>query len=240
MSSTKSEDDTSKDQKDEVECVRPFAKNSLEPKRMLRPWLTDEDSNYYKMDHSKRGIAVIFNQENFTNLNLPLRSGAIDCDNLNFTLRNLGFEVSLCQNKTLKNIRKTLKTVANTDHSESDCLIIVVLSFGKHDYLYASDTSYKVESLCNYFTADKCPTLAGKPKLFFIQAGCCNVIKPGTSCEQRGTEDLSKATFRIEPDFLIVYSAIPMNSFYPVSIRLETEEEVLIISCLHKIVFEFV
>jgi caspase-like apoptosis-related cysteine protease len=35
--------------------------------------------------------------------------------------------------------------------------------------LYGRDTAYKPEALWDPFTADKCPSLAGKPKLFFIQ-----------------------------------------------------------------------
>jgi len=55
------------------------------------------------------------------------------------------------------------------NHADSDCIIIIVLSHGEDKILYARDTSYKPEILWNAFTADKCPTLAGKPKMFFIQ-----------------------------------------------------------------------
>lgn len=36
--------------------------------------------------------------------------------------------------------------------------------------LYAKNTKYKLKSLWSPFTADNCPSLAGKPKMFFIQA----------------------------------------------------------------------
>ncbi len=45
----------------------------------------------------------------------------------------------------------------------------IVLSHGELGILYASDHPYKPENLWGHFTADKCPTLAGKPKMFFIQ-----------------------------------------------------------------------
>lgn len=95
------------------------------------------------------------------------------------------------------------------DHSEHDCLIIVVLTYGNCHYLYAHDTYYTIEFLCNHFTIDKCPSLAGKPKLFFIQTSYCDVVNPGTSFGQRETDYFSNTTLRIEPDFLIVYSTIP-------------------------------
>lgn len=56
------------------------------------------------------------------------------------------------------------------DHTNNDCLALVVLTHGiNSSYIYARDTIYPIETLWNSFTADNCPSLAGKPKLFFIQ-----------------------------------------------------------------------
>lgn len=60
-------------------------------------------------------------------------------------------------------------SVSQMDHSESDCFVLACLSHGEQGILYASDAPYKPDSLWSKFTADKCPSLAGKPKLFFIQ-----------------------------------------------------------------------
>lgn len=61
-------------------------------------------------------------------------------------------------------------TVNKQDYSDADCLIVTVMTHGMiTGYLYAKDHMYSNEQLWNAFTADKCPTLAGKPKLFFIQ-----------------------------------------------------------------------
>lgn len=92
------------------------------------------------------------------------------------------------------------------DHSKHDCLIIVVLTYGKHDYLYACDTCYKVDFLCNHFIAENCPTLARKPKLFFIHA--CQCDEYNAKLTEYMPNELSEA-FRIQADFLIVYSTIP-------------------------------
>jgi hypothetical protein len=46
---------------------------------------------------------------------------------------------------------------------------MVVLSHGENVEMYSRDKSYKVESLCDHFAGDECPTLAGKPKLFFLE-----------------------------------------------------------------------
>lgn len=59
--------------------------------------------------------------------------------------------------------------MSQANHSDSDCLIIAVLSHGDRGKIYAKDNAYPVDTLWNQFTGDKCITLAGKPKIFFIQ-----------------------------------------------------------------------
>lgn len=62
-----------------------------------------------------------------------------------------------------------LITVAQEDHSQSSCLIIAVMSHGESGYIHSKDHKYKPETLWTPFTGDKCETLVGKPKIFFIQ-----------------------------------------------------------------------
>lgn len=56
------------------------------------------------------------------------------------------------------------------DFSGYDCLLISILTHGDKDHLCAHDGKYEISSIYDYFSASKCPTLAGKPKLFIIQA----------------------------------------------------------------------
>lgn len=65
--------------------------------------------------------------------------------------------------------------VASEDHSQNDCLVVFVLSHGQSNQLHAYDVTYKPASLWSMFTANQCSTLAGKPKMFFIQVsfGLC-------------------------------------------------------------------
>lgn len=55
------------------------------------------------------------------------------------------------------------------DHKDADCLAIVVMTHGKSSELHAFDEVYPDKMLWEFFTGEKCPTLRGKPKLFFIQ-----------------------------------------------------------------------
>lgn len=76
------------------------------------------------------------------------------------------------------------------DHSDSDCLMIVILSHGDvvplvdrrgkefttiltHDlvsYLHATDNKYPLQMIWENFTNEKCPSLIDKPRIFLIQA----------------------------------------------------------------------
>jgi caspase 7 len=68
-----------------------------------------------------------------------------------------------------------MKTIAvsQMNHSESDCLVIVVMTYGRTDTLSAKDQEYSTKTLWQYFTAQSCPSLAGKPKLLFIEVRMC-------------------------------------------------------------------
>lgn len=103
--------------------------------------------------------------------------------------------------------------VANADHSEHDCLLISILSHGELGYIYAKDTHYKLENIWSFFTAPRCPTLAGKPKLFFIQACQGDRLDGGITLSRTETDssDSQSMAYKIpiHADFLIAYSTIP-------------------------------
>ncbi|XP_078033261.1 caspase-1 [Augochlora pura] len=174
---------------------------------------TERYATHYNMNHSKRGLAIIFNHEFFTITHLKPRCGTnVDCENLVNTLKSLGFEVNDFHNSTHRDIVRNLERVASMDHSQHDCLIVAVLSHGELGLLYAHDTSYKSDSIWGHFTADKCPSLVGKPKLFFIQACQGDRLDAGMTMKDRTETDGQPASsFRIptHADFLIAYSTIP-------------------------------
>ena len=86
------------------------------------------------------------------------------------TLSMLGFKkVRVFNNLCEHEILEKLEEIKNKNHKDADCLCVVVLTHGSEGYLLARDKSYKVKKLWEPFTADNCPSLAGKPKLFIIQ-----------------------------------------------------------------------
>jgi len=67
--------------------------------------------------------------------------------------------------------------VASADHSSYDCFACAILTHGgDKDALFASDQTFHLKELTRAITADKCPSLAGKPKLFFVQVSQCGVF----------------------------------------------------------------
>ena len=131
----------------------------------------EKDSEVYNMNHRRRGIALIFNHKLFdSRLGLKQRNGTdADRDNLRLTLRQLDFEVRVYNDLAFKDMERILEDLAHDDHSDADCIFVSVLSHGELGILYAADQPYKPDRLWAHFNAEKCPTLAGKPKLFFVQ-----------------------------------------------------------------------
>lgn len=123
----------------------------------------------YNMNHSKRGMAIILNQQHFKDS--PTRTGTnVDCAYLKCVLEQLHFDVSVCNDLSLSGIFAEMKRIAAYDHSDSDCILIAILTHGDENEIGAFDYTYKLNTILDYFTADQCPTLLGKPKIFIVQA----------------------------------------------------------------------
>lgn len=167
----------------------------------------------YNMNHVHRGMAIIFNHENFELSSLKARAGTnVDCENLQKTLTYLHFNVKVYKDFTLGQIQKLISEIADQDHTNNDCILIAILSHGELGYIYAKDYQYKLDTIGNYFTASRCPSLAGKPKLFFIQACQGDQLDGGITLRSRTeTDSDSSMSYKIpiHADFLIAYSTIP-------------------------------
>uniref|UniRef100_A0A182JU74 Caspase family p20 domain-containing protein n=1 Tax=Anopheles christyi TaxID=43041 RepID=A0A182JU74_9DIPT len=127
------------------------------------------DDAHYDMRHERRGVAVIFNHRHF--LHAPERKGTdADCENIRQVLADLQFEVRVFRDLRKKEIKQVLDDLAEENHKNSDCLLVVIMTHGDDDVLQANDGTFNVDRLWENFIGDACPSLLGKPKLFFIQA----------------------------------------------------------------------
>ena len=180
--------------------------------RMKDPIPTEDADSYYDMGHKYRGKAVIFNNMDFDpRLGLSERKDAKDLEKV---LEDLGFDVDKWDDYTSDQIKEKLAKIRDDTeemNEESDCLLVVVLSHGgDYDVIYAKDKWYKDSDLWNPFLAENCPTLAGKPKLFFLNA--CRGEDKDNGAEADNNSKNKKATRTTLPnhaDFLIARSTVP-------------------------------
>lgn len=176
----------------------------------------DKDSAEYNMSHPRRGKAVIFNHDSFDIDGINPRYGSdTDVKNLVQTFEGLGFQTVVHNNLTFNEIKTEINNLSAEDFSDADCLCVTVLTHGMgSNYLLARDHPYSIDQLWTPFTADRCVTLAGKPKLFFIQACRGDRLDSGvTLVSQRPrseTDSSSSTSYKIptHADFLMAYSSV--------------------------------
>ncbi|XP_020506529.2 caspase-9 [Labrus bergylta] len=180
--------DIDKQRKDNVP-VSPAQKCDTTPtpspeSEFIRPRLpsrTRRDSiQSYKMDASPCGHCLIINNVEFDpESELSNRKGSnIDCDRLERRFKALNFIVEVKTNLKQRQIKHELSALSKKDHSLYDCCVVIMLSHGTEvshsrfpGAVYGVDGQFvTVQCITNYLNGQHCPSLQGKPKLFFIQA----------------------------------------------------------------------
>ncbi|KAF5910582.1 hypothetical protein HPG69_004670 [Diceros bicornis minor] len=123
---------------------------------------TQTSEKVYRMKSKPRGYCLIFNNYDFS---------VARKDALSTTFSDLHFQIVRYEDSTAKEICETLKSYQSMDHNDRDCFVCCILSHGDKGIVYGSDgQEASIYELISYFTGSKCPSLAGKPKIFFIQA----------------------------------------------------------------------
>ena len=75
------------------------------------------------------------------------------------------------ENLTDIDMIQLLARVAHIDHKDYDCLVICILSHGELNHICGTNwRPVAIRDLTGAFQTNRCPSLAGKPKLFFLQA----------------------------------------------------------------------
>lgn len=70
-----------------------------------------------------------------------------------------------------KKIYDTVEEYSKKDHRNMDCFVCFIFSHGEKDKIKGvDDECVNIKALVSRFTGTNCPSLAGKPKVFFIQA----------------------------------------------------------------------
>ncbi|NXB31390.1 CFLAR regulator, partial [Eulacestoma nigropectus] len=97
-----------------------------------------------------------------------------DTDVLEETFRGLGYDVHCHRYLNMNSMNQTLLEIARWQkHRNCDSFICILVSRGNSQNIFCTDhtfSGFPLEQIKKHFTADSCPGLLGKPKLFFIQS----------------------------------------------------------------------
>ncbi|NXH56115.1 CASP8 protein, partial [Rhabdornis inornatus] len=176
----------------------------------------------YKMTSRPCGVCLILNNHNFAKAregvlehkHMKDRNGTdVDAAALRNVFSKLHFRVEEYRDLTAEEIRKTVNIFRSEDHEDKDCFVCCILSHGKKGIIYGVDgQEVPIRELTTSFTAQNCNSLAGKPKVFFIQACQGDAFHKGVTIEtDSGEQDSSVeryARFQLdcipaEADFLL-------------------------------------
>ncbi|KAM9269995.1 caspase-9 [Morus bassanus] len=154
----------------------------------------------YQLKADPCGYCLILNNVNFSReSDLSTREGSnVDCKKLEKRFKALRFNVLIRQDLKAQEMVLVLQQLAQRDHSALDCCIVVILSHGCQTShiqfpggIYGTDGKpIPIEKIVNYFNGSNCPSLRGKPKLFFIQACAGDQRDQGfvVDCDSPGDE----------------------------------------------------
>jgi hypothetical protein len=122
------------------------------------------------MEHEKRGIALVINIRKYKDNKQEERKWSErDVENLKKTLNYLEFQVVLCHDLTKSELEQVMKEQAKLNYGKYDCFLCVVMSHGHDENIVTSDNQeISFEEIM--VPIKQCPSLIGKPKLFFFQA----------------------------------------------------------------------
>ncbi|CAN9497844.1 unnamed protein product [Ophioblennius macclurei] len=135
----------------------------------------------YKFNANPRGVCVI--------IDCVGNDGGI----LEETFKALHFNVTLHQWLSVGDMHSVLTDISRqSENYRGDGFVCCIISRGATDYLLGTDLygrGLSMSTVRRLFTAEACPSLAGKPKLFFIQRYSTPGFVPQARMEYRD-EDL--------------------------------------------------
>ena len=174
-----------------------------------------EEECYSVRRESKKVCLIISNEKFHSSLQLNTRKGSeVDLKAATNLFTSLGFEVRVHPNQTYKELMRALENLAMFEnHEDCDAIAIVILSHGNEGTIYAYDKPFAANKVWEPFTAENSPTLAGKPKMFFIQACQGSLMDEGVTVVESHTETDSSPFFAsyklpVHSDFLIAHSTV--------------------------------
>nr|WGL47436.1 caspase-3 [Rachycentron canadum] len=162
----------------------------------------------YGLNFPSIGQCIVINNKNFDKrTGMNQRNGTdVDAANVMKEFSKLGYNVKIYNDQTVDQIKQVLTSASKADHSHSASFACVLLSHGDEGLFFGTDNSVELKYLTSLFRGDRCKSLVGKPKLFFIQA--CRGTDLDSGIETDYPED-STTKIPVEADFLYAFSTAP-------------------------------
>ncbi|KAM9287039.1 caspase-8 isoform 2-T2 [Morus bassanus] len=184
----------------------------------LGSWNESSQLEAYKMTSQPRGVCLILNNHSFAKAreavpepkNMKDRSGTdVDAAALRRVFTKLHFTIAEHKDLTAEEIRKTVNIYRCIDHKDKDCFVCCVLSHGKKGIIYGVDgQEVPIQELTTSFTGQNCRSLAGKPKVFFVQACQGDACQKGVTVET----DSGEQDYFLETDARFQLDCIPAEA----------------------------
>ncbi|XP_061840067.1 caspase-3a isoform X2 [Nerophis lumbriciformis] len=154
------------------------------------------------------GQCIVINNKNFDRqTGMNQRNGTdVDAANVMKVFAKLGYKVKVYNDQTVAQLKQVLMGVSKEDHSSFASLVCVLLSHGDDGIFFGTDGSIELKHLTSLFRGDRCKSLVGKPKLFFIQA--CRGTELDAGIETDSMDD-GTTKIPVEADFMYAYSTAP-------------------------------
>ncbi|XP_039556036.1 caspase-8-like isoform X2 [Passer montanus] len=199
---------------DELMSFKLLLVNELPKSKLTHETLLEA----YKMTSRPCGVCLILNNHNFAKAregvlehkHMKDRNGTdVDAAALRNVFSKLHFRVEEYRDLTADEIRETVNIFQSADHEDKDCFVCCILSHGKKGIIYGVDgQEVPIRELTTSFTAENCNSLAGKPKVFFIQACQGDAFHKGVTIEtDSGEQDSS-----VEQDARLQLDCIPAEA----------------------------
>jgi hypothetical protein len=193
----------------------------------------------YKMDHEKRGTALVINIRSYEDDKLRNREikSKKDVDNLKRTLEYLEFDFKECDNFKAEEIVQEIQRQASIDHSQSDCFLCVVMSHGNNKDTFYSHDNKEISFEQIMYPIKSCLTLMNKPKFYFFQVcrGECDMRFESYNFKHIKVV-LSKIKY--ESDLLVYHSTFPDCKSWAKLIDNEPKEGTIFIKSLCDVLSE--
>ena len=203
------------------EKVKEVQSQMEETKALRDALMSRSDAPIYPMTSRPHGLAVIFVNGKFDRdvhnpkLLLNNRSGAEKDEELfRSTFKFLGYTPVVHRNLSgTEMFRKMAELNNDVDHGEYDSLVVCVSSHGNQRSIYGSDSvEVNRDEFCN--SIKSCPSLAGKPKLFFIQACRLPVVSADSPQGDQGVTSSVATPLHPDADMLIANASTTDSAAY--------------------------